>query len=102
MRYNLLVDMAMDTHGTVWKPGFEGSDQPLYVWLSRSLSNDIERGVLREGTRLPTHRDMADILGVAVGTVTRAYTEAERRGLRRRPAERSSRPSPAVRSTAST
>ena len=68
-------------NGTDWKPGFEGSDQPLYVWLSRSISNDIERGVLSAGTRLPTHRYMADLLGVAVGTVTRAYTEAERRGL---------------------
>lgn len=68
-------------NSTEWRPGFEGSDQPLYVWLTRSISNDIERGVLTEGTRLPTHRDMADILGVAVGTVTRAYTEAERRGL---------------------
>jgi DNA-binding transcriptional MocR family regulator len=66
---------------TNWKPGFEGSDQSLYVWLSRAISTDVERGVLKVGTRLPTHREMADTLGVAVGTVTRAYSEAERRGL---------------------
>jgi DNA-binding transcriptional MocR family regulator len=30
---------------------------------------------------LPTHRELADKLGVATGTITRAYTEAERRGL---------------------
>jgi len=68
-------------NSTNWKPGFEGSDQSLYVWLSRAISTDVERGVLKVGTRLPTHRKMADTLGVAVGTVTRAYSEAERRGL---------------------
>jgi DNA-binding transcriptional MocR family regulator len=68
-------------NSTNWKPGFEGSDQSLYVWLSRAISTDVERGILKVGTRLPTHREMADILGVAIGTVTRAYSEAERRGL---------------------
>ena len=33
------------------------------------------------GTRLPTHRDLAWRLRVTVGTVSRAYAEAERRGL---------------------
>ncbi len=36
---------------------------------------------MRAGERLPTHRDLAWKLGVTVGTVTRAYAEAERRGL---------------------
>ena len=31
--------------------------------------------------RLPTHRDLAYRLGVTVGTISRAYSEAERRGL---------------------
>jgi DNA-binding transcriptional MocR family regulator len=30
---------------------------------------------------LPTHRELARELGVAIGTITRAYDEAERRGL---------------------
>ncbi len=33
------------------------------------------------GARLPTHRDLAHRLEISVGTVTRAYAEAERRGL---------------------
>src|SRR6185295_6462973 len=36
---------------------------------------------LRAGSKLPPHRDLADHLGVTVTTITRAYTEAARRGL---------------------
>ena len=38
-------------------------------------------GALRAGVRLPPHRALADHLGVTVTTITRAYTEAARRGL---------------------
>lgn len=41
----------------------------------------MRRGVLGSGTRLPTHRDLAWRLKVTIGTVSRAYAEAERRGL---------------------
>jgi len=66
---------------TTWRPSLERSDQPLYLTIASAISSDIERGCLRSGTKLPTQRDLADQLGVALGTVTRAYTEAERRGL---------------------
>ncbi len=36
---------------------------------------------LPPGSRLPTHRDLAKRLGVAVSTVSRAYAEATERGL---------------------
>ncbi|MGV9254100.1 aminotransferase-like domain-containing protein [Streptomyces sp. NPDC003697] len=45
------------------------------------LAADIARDRLRPGDRLPTHRSLARTLGVTVGTVARAYAEAERRGL---------------------
>lgn len=45
------------------------------------MAKDIAGGVLHPGDRLPTHRDLARRLGVNVGTVTRAYGEAGRRGL---------------------
>jgi DNA-binding transcriptional MocR family regulator len=45
------------------------------------LAGDISEGRLSIGQRLPTHRDLARQLGVTIGTVTRAYGEAERRGL---------------------
>lgn len=46
-----------------------------------ALADDIEAGQLKPGTRLPTHRELADKLSVAIGTVTRAYLLAQRRGL---------------------
>ena len=36
---------------------------------------------LAAGARLPTQRSLARHLGIAIGTVTRAYSEAERLGL---------------------
>ncbi len=49
--------------------------------LADALERDAASGRLAPGCRLPTHRDLADFLGVTVGTVTRAYKEAARRGL---------------------
>jgi DNA-binding transcriptional MocR family regulator len=59
-------------------PGGKG---PRYRAIADSLARDLAAGVLRPGTRLPTHRDLAERLGVTVGTVSRAYAEAARRGL---------------------
>ena len=54
---------------------------PKYLRIADALSEDIYAGRLAAGDRLPTHRDLAWHLGVTVGTVSRAYAEAERRGL---------------------
>jgi DNA-binding transcriptional MocR family regulator len=48
-----------------------------------SLAADITSGALRPGQRLPTHRELAFRLGIAVATVTKAYTEAKRHGYLR-------------------
>jgi DNA-binding transcriptional MocR family regulator len=66
---------------TIWLPDLAGSDAPRYVAIAEALAADIRAGRLPAGTRLPTHRDLAWRLGVTVGTVSRAYAEAERRGL---------------------
>ncbi len=65
---------------TMWKPLLEDGT-PRYVAIADAIARDLAAGVLTEGTRLPTHRDLADTLGVTVGTVSRGYAEAERRGL---------------------
>jgi DNA-binding transcriptional MocR family regulator len=49
--------------------------------LVGALADDILEGTLETGTRLPAHRDLADTLGIGVGTVTKAYAILERRGL---------------------
>ncbi|MER6981256.1 GntR family transcriptional regulator, partial [Streptomyces carpinensis] len=64
-----------------WVPGPLPEGRPTYVGLADVLAGDIARGRLRTGDRLPPHRHLARTLGVTVGTVARAYAEAERRGL---------------------
>lgn len=66
---------------TIWRPTLSHREQPLYLAIANAIAEDISSGKLAEGARLPPQRDLADELKVALTTVTRAYTEAERRGL---------------------
>jgi DNA-binding transcriptional MocR family regulator len=65
---------------TSWRPRLR-SDLPRYLAIADGLAADIANRKLVPGTRMPTHRDLADVLGVTIGTVSRAYAEAARRGL---------------------
>ena len=66
---------------TIWLPQVTDRPGPRYRAIADALADDIRCGAVRPGTRLPTHRELAWKLGLTVGTVTRAYAEAERRGL---------------------
>ncbi|HSD29691.1 MAG TPA: PLP-dependent aminotransferase family protein, partial [Vicinamibacteria bacterium] len=66
---------------TIWTPSLEGKKGPRYLAIVEGLVEDLAARRLHEGSRLPTHRDLAERLGVTVGTVSRAYAEAARRGL---------------------
>ena len=66
---------------TIWAPNLDERAGPRYVAIADALDQDVRGGVLPPGARLPTHRALAHRLGVTVGTVSRAYAEAERRGL---------------------
>jgi DNA-binding transcriptional MocR family regulator len=65
----------------MWLPELQGRRGPVYRAIADAIDEDVQKGMLRAGTRLPPHRDLADRLGVTVTTITRAYTEATRRGL---------------------
>jgi DNA-binding transcriptional MocR family regulator len=65
----------------MWTANLEGRSGPLYLTIADAIAKDIAGGTLLPGARLPTHRDLAYRLNVTVGTVTRAYAEAERRRL---------------------
>lgn len=65
---------------TIWQPELDRS-KPLYLAIADAMARDIESGALATGSRLPPQRDLAWKLGVTLGTVTRAYKEAEQRGL---------------------
>ncbi|HYC03847.1 MAG TPA: PLP-dependent aminotransferase family protein [Azospirillaceae bacterium] len=66
---------------TMWLPDLTQRGGPRYRAIAAALHDDIVSGRLPAGAKLPTHRDLAWKLGVTVGTVTRAYAEAERQGL---------------------
>lgn len=66
---------------TTWLPDLSHLRGPRYRAIADALAADIAAGRLPTGARLPTHRDLAYQLRVTVGTVSRAYAEAERRGL---------------------
>lgn len=67
---------------TIWQPNLaDRGSVPAYVALADAIERDLAAGRLEPGARLPTHRRLARALGVTVGTVTRGYAEAERRGL---------------------
>lgn len=57
------------------------SPEPLYTQVADAIGEAVDRRELLPGERLPTQRALARTLGLAITTVTRAYAEAERRGL---------------------
>src|SRR5579864_4552517 len=66
---------------TRWHPDLSRFDGPRYQAIAEAIASDLRQGRLKAGERLPTHRELAYRLGVTVGTVTRGYAEAQRRGL---------------------
>jgi len=64
-----------------WPPRIAAAEGPIYLAIADAIGAAIQAGQLRPGDRLPTHRALADDLGVDLTTVTRAYAEARRRGL---------------------
>jgi DNA-binding transcriptional regulator YhcF (GntR family) len=51
--------------------------RPLFDQLRTQVIDGVRDGALAPGTRLPTVRELAGQLGVAVNTVARAYRELE-------------------------
>ncbi|MCW8916176.1 MAG: PLP-dependent aminotransferase family protein [Magnetovibrio sp.] len=66
---------------TIYSPTLNGRSGPKYRIIADAICDDISANVLESGTKLPTHRDLAYRLGVTVGTITRAYSELQRRGV---------------------
>src|ERR1700691_4452986 len=64
-----------------WQPKLDSGSDPIYARIVAALERDVRLGTVDGGARLPPQRSLADHLNVSVGTVTKAYLEAERRGL---------------------
>jgi GntR family transcriptional regulator len=57
---------------------------PKFVQVSEMLIREIAAGHLADGARLPPEREMAETLGVAVGTLRKALADVEAKGLLQR------------------
>ncbi len=66
---------------TIWRPDPALIRRPAYLSLADQFARAIHDARLENGTRLPTHRRLADELHLSVQTVSRAYEELIRRGL---------------------
>ncbi|TVR06557.1 MAG: GntR family transcriptional regulator, partial [Spirochaetaceae bacterium] len=69
--------------GTVdWGEGISRSrDVPVYRQIIERVTRLARGGAVVAGERLPTERELAERIGVARGTITRAYEELERDGI---------------------
>ncbi len=56
-------------------------DMPLFEQVRIRVIAAVREGALPAGTRLPTVRELAGQLGLAVNTVARAYRELEAAGI---------------------
>ncbi|WP_402467284.1 GntR family transcriptional regulator [Isoptericola aurantiacus] len=66
-----MTDITVDLHAAV----------PAYEQIRRQVAGLVAVGTLVPGDRLPASRDLARDLGIAVGTVQRAYRELESTGV---------------------
>ena len=55
--------------------------RPLFDQIRTQIIDGVRAGPCRPGTRLPTVRELAGQLGLAVNTVARAYRELEAGGI---------------------
>ena len=64
-----------------WNPEVPADGSPRYLAIADAISRDVKAGALRPGDRLPPQRKLAKTLGMDFTTVSRGYTEAQKRGL---------------------
>jgi DNA-binding transcriptional MocR family regulator len=65
----------------MWTPDILSVKGPRYLALAAAIASAIDRGELSPNDQLPPQRDLAERLGVTVGTVGKAYALAKSRKL---------------------
>lgn len=76
-----MEDVVPHTARPDWMPALDHAGSPLYLQIAGALEAAVADGALRPGDRLPPQRALAEVLGVDLTTITRAYDEARRRRL---------------------
>lgn len=65
----------------MWNPKIIDTDKVLYIAIADAIERDIALGILKANEKMPAQRSLAKIIGVNLTTISRAYKEAQRRGL---------------------
>jgi DNA-binding transcriptional MocR family regulator len=76
MPVNSFLDYPMS-----WTPDKNNLKSPLYKYIALILEEDIKKGILKPGDKLPPQRELADFLDINLSTVTRAFKICELKGL---------------------
>ena len=66
---------------SIWNQSIKDKKLPLYQSIATTIRDGIQNGDLKPGDHLPPHRNLADQIGVTVGTVARGYNLAASWGL---------------------
>ena len=72
---------SFENYPMSWKPDLNKTTPPIYLALVKLLEEDIRKGVLQPGTKLPPQRELADYLDINLSTVSRAFKICEQKGL---------------------
>jgi len=64
-----------------WVPNIENKTKALYLIIAEKLEEDIKKGILTPGTKLPPQRDLANFLNINLSTVSRAFKICTQKGL---------------------
>ncbi|MCC0642698.1 MULTISPECIES: PLP-dependent aminotransferase family protein [unclassified Clostridioides] len=72
---------SFENYPMTWKPQLNNRKPPIYKTLAMLLEEDIEKGNLNPGDKLPPQRELADFLDLNLSTITRAFKLCEEKGL---------------------
>jgi DNA-binding transcriptional MocR family regulator len=65
----------------VWQPRIRHGAGTKFMGIVEAIEEDVSAGLVAPGERMPSQRGVAEALGVDLTTVTRAYHEAQLRGI---------------------
>lgn len=57
------------------------SNEPIYIQIERCITDGIQKGALKKGSKLPSTRETSKVLNISRNSVIAAYEELESKGI---------------------